>query len=220
MTSARLSPRFEILYSGAGSGLGYTLKQICSTVISEGGYEAKSIIRHIGHTANMTNIPTSGAPSAWIPLISIKLDQTSSININGIMIPSQLSLLYDTGNGNGNLLYQIMLNPNITGSGPTPTYTKYSATYSADTTSVASYWVNTNASGSVYTASDGVVINAGLLTSGSTVNLSNANDFNLQIGRNYTGNNTYTSDILVLAVKLLAYGNSPQLYAQLGWYEI
>ena len=220
MTSARLSPRYEITYSGAGSGLGYTLKQICSSVISEGGYESKSIVRHIGHTANMTNIPTSGTPSAWIPLIAIKLDDTSSININGIIIPSQLSLLYDTGNGNGNLLYQIILNPIITGSGSTPTYTKYSTTYSADTNSVASCWVNTNASGTVYSVSGGIVVNAGLLTSGSTVSLSNANDFNLQIGRNYTGNNTYTSDILVLAVKLLSSGNSPELYAQMGWYEI
>jgi len=148
-------------------------------------------------------------------MLAIKLDDTSSVNINGIMIPSQLSLLYDTGNGNGNVLYHILLNPTISA---TPTFTKYSTTYTNDSTSVASYWVN--ASGTTFTISGGIVVNAGLLTSGSTISLSSAYDFNLQIGRNYAGNNTYTSDTLVLAVKLLATGTTPQLYGQIGWYEI
>ncbi len=216
MTSARLSPRYEISYSGVGSSLGYTLKQICSTVISEGGYEARSIVRHIGQESAMINIPVI-LTSGFTPLIAIKLDDTSSVNINGIMVPSQLSLLYDTGNGNGNILYQILLNPDITA---TPSYTKYSTTYPSDTTSVASYWVN--ASGTTFTVSGGIVVNAGLLHSGNTIALSSPYDFNLQIGRNYGGNNTYTSDVLVLAVKVLA-GQTPTntiLFAQLGWYEI
>ena len=220
MTSARLAPRYEIIYNGVGSSLGYTLKQVCSSVISEGGYDAKSIVRHIGNEVNMTNIPTSGAPSNWLPLIAIKLDDTSSVNINGIMIPAQMSVLYFTGNSKGNLLYNILLNPTITGNGATPTYTKYSTTYSSDTNSVVSYWVNTNASGSVYSVSGGIVVNAGLLANDNTVTLGNSTDFNVQIGRNYVGNNTYTSDILVLAVKLLSFGNSPELYSQIGWYEI
>jgi hypothetical protein len=217
MTSARLSPRYEIVYNGASSGLNYKLKQICSTVISEGGYEAKSIVRHIGYEANMTNIPNSGAgPSAWIPLMAIKLDDTSKININGIMIPSQLSILYSTANGNGNLLYQILLNPTI--SGATVTFQNYNSTYPQDPNSVAKYWFNP--SGTTFTVNGGIIINSGLLTSGSTIALSSANDFNLQIGRNYLGNDTYTSDVIAIAIKLLSIGNTPELYSQIGWYEI
>jgi len=214
MTSAILSPRYEITYAGAGSGLGYTLKQICSTVISEGGFEGKSIIRHIGNERSISNINVSGT---FIPIIALKLDETGgSIDINGIIIPSQLSVLYDTGNNNGNLLYEILLNPTI--GGGAVTYIKYSTKYPADTNSCASYWLNV--SGTTYNVSGGSIINTGLLTNGGNIALNSPTDFNIQIGRTYTGNNTYTSDVIVVVVKFLSTGSTPELYAQLGWYEI
>ena len=213
MTSAILSPRYEITYTGAGSGLAYTLKQICSTVISEGGFEGRSIIRHIGNETSISNINVSGT---FIPLIALKLDDASTTNINGIIIPSQLSIIYDTRNNNGNLLYQVILNPTINGG--TISYINYSTAYPSDTNSVAKYWLN--ASGTTFNVSGGIIVNAGLMTNGSNISLNNPTDFNIQIGRSYSGNNTYTSDVLVVVVKFLNTGNAPELYAQLGWYEL
>jgi hypothetical protein len=215
MTSARLSPRYEISYSGAGSGLGYTLKQICSSVVSEGGYDSTSIIRHVGNTTNISSFPST---ETFMPMISIKLDDASgnsSVGINSIVIPSQCDILYLTSNGNGSVYFQLLLNPTIT---PTPSYTSYQGTYPQDTTSGVSYWVNT--SGSNYNISGGIIVNSGFLTNNSVAILSSPKDFNLQIGRTYTGNNTYTSDKLVLSVMLLTTGNSQKLFTQLGWYEV
>jgi hypothetical protein len=153
-----------------------------------------------------------------MPMISIKLDDASgnsSVGINSIVIPSQCDILYLTSNGNGSVYFQLLLNPTIT---PTPSYTSYQGTYPQDTTSGVSYWVNT--SGSNYNISGGIIVNSGFLTNNSVAILSSPKDFNLQIGRTYTGNNTYTSDKLVLSVMLLTTGNSQKLFTQLGWYEV
>ena len=88
MTSARLAPRYEISYSGSGNNHQYKLKQICSTVISEGGYEGRSIVRHIN--TNLTSALDVGTSGTMTPVLAIKLNDASGttgyIGINGIVI--------------------------------------------------------------------------------------------------------------------------------------
>lgn len=216
MTSARLASRYEISTTNTNSNLGYKLKQICSTVISEGGYEARSIQRHIGITnpsgSNISN-------NTKYPLIAIKLTDTSgNVGINGIVIPSQADIaIYNDNSKASIVIYQLILNPSIS---PPPTFQTYNSLNPLDPqNSYVSCWVNP--SGTTYTLSGGTIINSGYITTQNV--LSSPTDFNLQIGRNLSGANSsaYTSDTLVVNINALQVASSgTQLYGQLGWYEI
>lgn len=78
MTTACLPLRYEIISTGA-SGV---MRQICSSVISEGGYSITGLSRAIGHNL--------GAPRSlpndlsFVPLISIRLKST---NPDAIVVP-------------------------------------------------------------------------------------------------------------------------------------
>jgi hypothetical protein len=63
------------------------------------------------------------------------------------------------------------------------------------------------------------MINSGYVSTSSVSVLGELTDFNYQIGRNYIGNNNYTSDIIVVAVKSYNASGNTFLCAQIGWYE-
>jgi hypothetical protein len=91
MTTACLPVRFEIK-NIANTTTSSTLKQVCSSVISEGGYELKGRPRSIGTPANSNfNMATAGI---WYPIVSIRL---KSSQIDSIVIPTNISFL---GEGN------------------------------------------------------------------------------------------------------------------------
>lgn len=79
MTTACLPIRLEIENTGVTTGA--TLKQICSTVVSEGGYQLRGTGRVAGHdiTGTLPEVPNTG----FIPLISIRLkaDRKDAISI-------------------------------------------------------------------------------------------------------------------------------------------
>ena len=217
MTSAQLAPRYEIINSTTTN---VTLYQICSTVMSEGGVQGKTPIRHVG-TSSINN-----AISPLTPILAIKLNDTSgNVGINGIVLPVQVDLLsyVDANNSyNGSYLYQIIVNPTISGSF---TWTSYSRTptdpsglNSTDSNSSVQFWVY-NASHPAITENTGLMINAGYVSTSSVTVLGELTDFNYQIGRKYTGNNTYTSDIIVVAARSLQASGNTFLSAQIGWYE-
>ncbi len=87
ITTASLPLRYEIFNTADTSGAS-TLKQICSTVLSEGGYElrgeAYSAATAIGTPYNMT------VASTYYPIVSIRL---KSANLDGIVIPTAMSCL-------------------------------------------------------------------------------------------------------------------------------
>jgi len=89
ITTACLPLRYEIENTAATSGAS-TLKQICSTVISEGGYElrGKSLSIATSITAPY-NIPALGA-GTYFPIVSIRL---KAANLDGIVIPTGMSCL-------------------------------------------------------------------------------------------------------------------------------
>ena len=220
MTSAQLAPRYEIINSTTAN---LTLYQICSTVISEGGVQGKTLIRHVGTS------PIQNTISPLTPILAIKLNDTISgtqnIGINGIVLPVQVDLLsYVNANNtyNGSYLYQIIVNPTISG---TFNWTSYSRTptdpsglNSTDSNSSVQYWVY-NAIYPSITANTGLMINAGYVSTSSVTILGDLTDFNYQIGRNYTGNNTYTSDIIVVVASSYQATSNTFLAAQIGWYE-
>lgn len=83
MTTAILPIRYEIENTGATDG-SRTMKQICSTVISEGGYEKKTVLQ----TARMTTATTVG--TTLVPLLSLRLD---SNRLDSIVIPDGYRVL-------------------------------------------------------------------------------------------------------------------------------
>jgi len=84
MTTASLPIRYEITNTGATSG-GSTLKQICSTVISEGGYATTSRSR----SASNPLVGTECSQTEFTPLISIRL---KSDRLDGIVYPARLDV--------------------------------------------------------------------------------------------------------------------------------
>lgn len=92
ITTASLPLRCEIFNTSATSGAS-TLKQICSTVISEGGYELKGVQQAIA-TPILT--PRSFAVAGtYYPIIGLRLKST---RLDGIVIATAISIL---GLGNG-----------------------------------------------------------------------------------------------------------------------
>ena len=92
ITSASLPLRYEIKNTAATSG-NSTLKQICSTVISEGGFELNGLQQSI-------NIPITSAKAlttagTYYPIISIRL---KSAFLDAIVIPTAFSMM-GTANG-------------------------------------------------------------------------------------------------------------------------
>ena len=75
MTTPNLPIRYEITNTAATSGAS-TLKQICSTVMSEGGYDARAVRQMIG-TASMVSGQTVG--TAYVNLVTIKLRKSGPI---------------------------------------------------------------------------------------------------------------------------------------------
>jgi hypothetical protein len=99
ITTASLPLRYEITNTGATSGAS-TLKQICSTVLSEGGYELSGAQQAVGIPVNSPR--TLGTSGTFYPIISLRLKST---RLDGIVIPSALSILpITTGNYNWQLV--------------------------------------------------------------------------------------------------------------------
>ena len=101
MSTATLPVRYEIVSSVAVAG---TLKQICASVVSEGGYEQYSF----GHIARRTAIlGTIG--STFLPIVSIRLKST---RLGAVVLPQRVQVLPTTSQN-----YEVALvkNPTLTG---------------------------------------------------------------------------------------------------------
>ena len=99
ITTASLPLRYEITNTGATSGAS-TLKQICSTVLSEGGYELNGLQQAVGIPINSPI--TLGTAGTFYPVISLRLKTT---RLDSIAILSALSAMpITTGNYNWQLI--------------------------------------------------------------------------------------------------------------------
>jgi hypothetical protein len=96
MTTASLPVRYEIenLDTTASSS---TLKQVCSTVISEGGYELRGAQNAVGTPVNAPYTLTT-APTVY-PIVSLRLKST---RLDAIVILTAISLMGITNNASYN----------------------------------------------------------------------------------------------------------------------
>lgn len=175
--SACLTTRSEIENTGATASSS-TYKQICTTVISEGGYALT------GRPRNYSLPPSPGirltTPGTFYPIVSIRLNPN---NLGALVVPSAASLVPIN---TGIFQYKFILDATITGG----------TWVNAASDSYVQY--NSNASA---TLSGGTTLTAGYLTStvqsgGSLIVLDN-DIFRYQLERNSFANTTTT---LTLAV--------------------
>lgn len=126
MTTASLPLRYEIKNTGITSS-NTTLSQICSTVISEGGYELfgsqQAIQTPIG---SPVDLPVAGT---YYPIISIRL-KTSPNRLDAIVIMTALSILGITNNAFYN--WQVRANATTSGGTWTSAGTNSSVEYKID----------------------------------------------------------------------------------------
>jgi hypothetical protein len=174
MTTAILPVRYEIENTGATASSS-TMTQICSSVVSEGGYQQKSALTW----ARMTSVMV--ATTTIAPMVSIRLKSTA---LGAIVIPSIFNAIPI-----GSVLdYEVLLikNPTLTGASFTSlsTNVEYDVTASALTggTIVEQAYTSGSNQGSAL-ASQGMDYN-----------------FDLQLGVSISG----TSDIYTLAARTIS----------------
>ena len=198
MTTACLPIRYEIFNTGP-TGNNSTLKQICSTVISEGGYEADSLTYSISQPMNdLKDLPT--ANNDFYPLASIRLANT---RLDAIVVPTFLQMIGVTNNAN--YKYRLILNAQLANT-DWQLHSGGSVEYD-----LAANNRLTNGNGG------GVVLNEGFFstdTKGGQITIGERNDFNLQIGRDLSGN----SDIITLAATTDTAG--ADVGAVISWNEL
>lgn len=92
ITTASLPLRYEITNTGATSGAS-TLKQICSTVLSEGGYQLNGLQQAVGiPVTTPRNLAVAGT---FYPIVSIRL-KTSPDRLDAIVICTAISVVTTT----------------------------------------------------------------------------------------------------------------------------
>ena len=176
MTTAILPLRYEITSAAA---LDATLKQICSTVISEGGYEKRVATEVARMTAANTNISTS-----FVPLVSIRL---AAGRTGAVVLPDAYNVL-PTASAATTFEIVLVKNPTLTGS---PSWV---ATSSAN--------VEMDLSATGFTG--GTIVESQYLISSNQARVtgSGGGDYNwdLQLGATIGG----TSDIYTVAARTLS----------------
>jgi hypothetical protein len=110
ITTASLPLRYEITNKAATSG-SKTLKQVCSTVISEGGYELRGLQQSIGTT--ITAPKALSVAGTFYPVASIRL-KASPNRLDAIVILTALSLM---GVGTGIYQWKVFASSTTTGGG-------------------------------------------------------------------------------------------------------
>ena len=174
MQTAILPVRYEITATGTVAAA-KTLKQICSTVISEGGYEQKSTLTWARQTTATTGIGTS-----FIPLVSIRLKST---NLGAVVIPDGFTFMPTSASD----YFEVALIKNATLTG---------ASYSSLSTNVEYDIAATALTGGEIIKSD--FTSSGVLST-NVVNDPSSYNFDSQLGVTLGG----TSDVYTLAARTI-----------------
>lgn len=193
MTTAILPIRLEITNTGATASAS-TLKQVCATVISEGGYQQTSQDHVVRRT---TLFPTIG--TTFVPLVSIRLN---SSNLGAVVLPNRLQVLPTTSQN-----YEVVLvkNPTLTGASwtaaPSDANVQYdvSATATTGGTIVQSSYVTSSGSGGV-----------------GNLNETTGYNWDLQLGASLAG----TSDIYTLQIRTVSGATTGDAIGSISFWDL
>ena len=193
MTTAILPIRYEITNTAATASAS-SMKQICSSVVSEGGYEQTSIEHVARRTTTKTSIGTT-----FLPLVSIRLASTA---LNAVVLPVKFNVM-PTSTGDD---FEVILAKNSTG------------LTSASWAAVAGD-ANVEQDTSATAMTVGTIVNIQYVKStnqsSGTINQPAAYNWDLQLGSSLTG----TSDIYTLGIRVLS-GSSGAAIGSLTFYDL
>jgi hypothetical protein len=198
ITTASLPLRYEITNTGITTSAS-TLKQVCSTVISEGGYELRGLQQAVNTPITApVDLPTPAG--TYYPVISIRL-KSSPNRLDAIVILTALSLM---GTGNGPQ-YNWQVRASATTSGGTWT--------SAGDDSAVEYKIDGG------TVSGGRILASGYFSStnqsSSTIDILKEALFRFQLERNGLTGTPYELTLVVASDTAGA-----DVFASLDWEEI
>jgi hypothetical protein len=191
MTTATLPVRYEIFNTGITTSSS-TMKQICVSVQSNGGYEKK-----VASDVARQNSLVSVASTNFIPLVSIRLKAGRE---DAVIIPSQINALPDSATS---VYYEVALIKNATISG-------------GNWTDSSSLNVEQNISAT--SMSGGTIVRAEYISSANKAStpLNETTEYNwdLQLGRTQTK----VSDTYTLAVRAIS--GSGNAIGALSFYDL
>jgi len=195
ITTACLPLRYEITNTGITASAS-TLKQICSTVISEGGYQLQGMEHAIGTT--ITSPRTLTTAGTIYPIVSLRLKTT---RLDAIAILSALSILGITNNAN--YKWSIVSGGTTTGGTWVSAGTDSSVEYNITGTSFTGG--KTLASGYFQGSNQG----------SSSIDIPKDALFTFQLERN-----SFTPTVYEMTLTATAASNGDQVHASLDWEEV
>ena len=194
ITTASLPLRYEITNTGTTASTS-VLKQICSTVLSEGGYELRGLQQAVGTTITAPyNLATAGT---FYPVVSLRL---KAANLDAIVILTALSVL---GVSSTNYLWRVV----------------------ATATTTAGTWVSAGTNSSVEYNLTGTATTGGRILAQGYFSSSNQSTtqidilkealFSFQLERDGLTNTPYE-----LSLVMTAAGGSSTVHASMDFEEI
>jgi hypothetical protein len=194
ITTGSLPLRYEIENKAATSGPS-KLKQVCSTAISEGGYELRGLQQAIGTAITAPKaLATAGT---FYPVVSIRLKST---RLDGIVILTALSLM---GVATGIYKWQVVASGTTSGGTWTDAGANSSVEYKLDGTGL----------------SGGRVLASGYFTSttqgNTSIDILKESLFKFQLERN-----SFTSTPFELTLAVTVSTNTEVVHGSIDWEEI
>ncbi len=197
ITTASLPLRYEMTNTGATASAS-TLKQVCSTVISEGGYELRGAQLSAGTT--ITTPKTLTTAGTFYPVVSIRLKTT---RLDAIVILTAISILGITNNAN--YKWEVVASGTTTGG----------TWVSAGTNSGVEY----NITGTAFTVGTGRILATGFFQGSNqgsnSVDILKEALFTTQLERD-----PFTATAYELTLACTAASNGDQVLGSLDWEEI
>lgn len=196
MTTACLPVRYEIKNNGGATATASTMKQVCSTVISEGGYELFGTQQSIG--TPITAPKALATAGTYYPVVSIRLKSTA---LDAIVILTALSIM---GVGNGiNFAWRVTAGATVTTSSWTPASADSAVEYTLIGTAVTG----------------GRILASGFINSSNqgspTVDILKEALFKFQLERN-----SFTSTPSALSLEISASTANESVFASMDWEEV
>jgi len=193
MTTAILPVRYRI--SSVTAAVAASMKAICCTVISEGGFEQTSI----DHVARRTTILTT-IGTTFLPLVSIRL---ASGRTGAVVIPNRVQVLPTTTQN-----YEVALikNPTLTGA-------TFAATVPSDTNVDFDVAATATTGGTIVETN---YVSASVAGGTGGTSFPNAYNFDLQLGASIAG----TSDIYTVAIRTVSGATTGDAVGSLSFFDL
>jgi hypothetical protein len=183
-----------------------TFTQICSTVISEGGYTPLG--RPFSVSTGTTPVSIAGNTEEPILFLRGNILDTNYNHQN--IIPTSISMICT--NSNNLILYKLVLFLAGTYTGTAPSWVNVNTNYS-----VAQYACNLS---SGYNSTNGIILDEGYFYGRGTNVLAPLGEVFATQLLQITSDVTNTSDILALTAKFVSSSSSSDVHATINWQEL